>query len=159
MDTSIEIDLQSQRLRLIDGGDAVAQWPISSARNGAGELLDSECTPRGVHRIAEKVGAGCAVNSVFVGRRASGEIYAPQLRQNAPERDWILTRILWLAGCEPGRNQGGDVDSQSRYIYIHGAPDDVKMGVPGSKGCIRLRNDAVITLFERVSVGTEVVIS
>ena len=159
MDTSIEIDLQSQRLRLIDGGDAVAQWPISSARNGAGELLDSECTPRGVHRIAEKVGAGCAVNSVFVGRRASGEIYAPQLRQSAPERDWILTRILWLAGCEPGRNQGGDVDSQSRYIYIHGAPDDVKMGVPGSKGCIRLRNDAVITLFERVSVGTEVVIS
>ena len=159
MDTSIEIDLQSQRLRLIEGGDAVAQWPISSARNGAGELLDSECTPRGVHRIAEKVGAGCAVNSVFVGRRASGEIYAPQLRQSAPERDWILTRILWLAGCEPGRNQGGDVDSQSRYIYIHGAPDDVKMGVPGSKGCIRLRNDAVITLFERVSVGTEVVIS
>ena len=159
MSMRIEIDLPTQRLRLLADSETVGEWSISSAQSGAGELLDSECTPCGVHRIAEKIGADCALNAVFVGRSATGEIYSSRLRDAAPERDWILTRILWLAGCEPGRNQGGEVDSQARCIYIHGAPDDVQMAVPGSRGCIRMRNDDVVAVFERVCVDTEVVIA
>ncbi len=118
--------------------------------------MDSECTPRGQHVIAEKIGAGCEVNAVFVGRQATEELYTPELRRNNPGRDWILTRILWLRGCEPGRNQGGMVDSYNRYIYIHGTPDDVDMNKPGSRGCIRLRNRDIIDLFDRVDEGTAV---
>jgi len=131
---------------------------VSTAVNGPGERLDSECTPRGRHSITEKTGAGCAVNTVFVGRRPTGEHYTPELGRQFPDRDWILTRILRLSGAEPGRNQGGDVDSFKRYIYIHGAPDDVEMGVPGSHGCIRMRNEDVIELFDRIETGTELVI-
>ena len=155
----IEVDLQTQCLRLLDGSVSIGEWSVSCARNGPGEVHDSECTPRGVHRVMEKIGSGCAANMVFVGRQASGEIYTPEMRDSAPDRDWILTRILWLAGCEPGRNQGGNVDSASRFIYIHGAPDDVNMCVPGSHGCIRMRNAEVIALFDLVDEGTKVVIS
>ncbi|HKJ75676.1 MAG TPA: L,D-transpeptidase, partial [Gammaproteobacteria bacterium] len=76
----------------------------------------------------------------------------------APERDWILTRILWLCGEEPGRNRLGRVDTMRRYVYIHGAPDDDPMGVPSSKGCVKMRNADIIDLFDRVAVGTPVVI-
>src|SRR5690606_25712029 len=104
-------------------------------------------------------GEGSQPGTVFVGRRPTGEVWSPELRHRHPGRDWILTRILWLAGTEPGVNQGGDVDTYRRYIYIHGAPDDVHMGEPGSAGCIRMRNADVMELFDRVGAGTEVVIS
>ena len=80
------------------------------------------------------------------------------MRERFPDRDWILTRILWLSGCEPGRNRLGDVDTMRRFIYIHGCPDDITLGAPGSHGCVRMRNDHVIELFERVPVGTPVVL-
>ena len=118
--------------------------------------MGSECTPRGEHIIAEKIGAGAAVNTVFVGRRPTGEFYRPALRQAQPERDWILTRILWLSGLEAGKNKGADRDSHARYIYIHGAPDDVTMGRPGSRGCVRMRNADIIELFDRIETGTRV---
>jgi lipoprotein-anchoring transpeptidase ErfK/SrfK len=108
--------------------------------------------------IAEKIGAGVPPNTVFVERQPTGEIYTPELRARFPQRDWILTRILWLAGAEPGKNQGGDVDTYRRYIYIHGSPDEVAMGMPGSRGCIRMRNADVVDLFDRVEVGTKVLI-
>ncbi|MGE0385062.1 MAG: L,D-transpeptidase family protein [Gammaproteobacteria bacterium] len=152
----IDIDLSRQRLTLTRAGSVLMDCAVSTARNGPGEIEGSECTPRGAHVVAEKIGAGCAPGTVFVARRPTGEIYSPDLRARHPGRDWILTRILWLAGCEPGRNQGGNVDSKARYIYIHGAPDDVPMGVPGSRGCIRMRNAQVIELFDRVSEGVEV---
>ncbi len=113
-------------------------------------------TPRGRHRIRAKIGAGQPVNTVFVGRRPTGEIFTPELAARHPDRDWILTRILWLSGCEPGFNRLGEVDSMRRYIYIHGAPDTVPMGVPASHGCIRMRNVDVMDLFDRVPVGTPV---
>ncbi|GIX26518.1 MAG: L,D-transpeptidase [Burkholderiales bacterium] len=113
-------------------------------------------TPRGRHRIRAKIGAGQPVNTVFVGRRPTGEIFTPELAAQHPDRDWILTRILWLSGCEPGFNRLGEVDSMRRYIYIHGAPDTVPMGVPASHGCIRMRNVDVMDLFDRVPVGTPV---
>jgi lipoprotein-anchoring transpeptidase ErfK/SrfK len=152
----IEISLSSRTLSLLSKDGVIKEYPVSTAKNGAGEIMDSECTPRGNHIIAEKIGAGCETNTVFVGRQASGEIYAPSLKELFPQRDWILTRILWLRGTEPDRNQGGNVDSYDRYIYIHGTPDDVDMDTCGSRGCIRLRNQDIIDLFERVDVGTPV---
>lgn len=155
---AIEIDLTRQALRLTEDSRLIREYPVSTARNGAGERSGSECTPRGRHKIHRKIGADCPVNSVFTGRAPTGEIYSPELAAVYPGRDWILTRILWLNGCEPGRNLGGDVDTRSRYIYIHGAPDEVEMGRPGSHGCIRMRNRDVIELFDRVDEGTEVLI-
>lgn len=120
--------------------------------------MDSECTPRGEHIISEKIGDGCELNTIFVGRIPTGKIYQPELRKEFPDRDWIVTRIMWLSGTEPGRNKGGNVDSHDRYIYIHGAPEDVEMGKPGSRGCIRMRNEDVIDLFDAVEQGTPVLI-
>lgn len=155
---TIEVDLTSQVLLLKSGTRIIKSYPVSTARNGPGEMLDSECTPRGRHVVADKVGDGCEPNTVFVGRMPTGELYTPELRQQFPDRDWIVTRILWLRGCEPGINQGGDVDTYRRYIYIHGAPDDVTMGRPGSRGCIRMRNSDVTELYDLVELDTEVII-
>lgn len=154
----IEISLREQRLWLREGERTLASYFCSTSRNGPGEIQDSECTPRGWHAVEEKIGADCAPGTVFVTRRPTGEIYTTELRACSPGRDWILTRILWLTGLEPGRNQGGNVDSRNRYIYIHGAPDDDPMGIPGSRGCVRMRNSDIVELFERVSVGTRVYI-
>ena len=150
----VEINIDEQRLRLFDGDNLLKEYLVSTARNGVGELMDSECTPRGSHVISEKIGAGYAPDTVFVSRESTGELYTPDLRTQFPDRDWILTRILWLSGTEPGCNQGGNVDSHDRYIYIHGSPDDVKMGKPGSRGCIRMRNEDVMELFDQVEEGT-----
>jgi len=140
-----------------DGGGGVAiQYRVSTAARGAGEVNGSFQTPRGAHIIRAKIGAGAALGSVFVGRRPTGEVFTAAMRARAPQRDWILTRILWLSGCEVGFNRLGRVDSMRRYIYIHGAPDDVAMGAPGSRGCIRMRGRDVIDLFARVAVGTPV---
>ncbi len=152
----IRISIARQRLWLLEGDDAVWEAPVSTARRGPGELRGSECTPRGWHVVRARIGAGCAPNTVFVGRRPTGEIYTPALRARHPERDWILTRILWLSGLEPGRNRLGQVDTMRRYIYIHGCPDEDPLGVPGSHGCIKMRNDDIIHLFDRVPAGTRV---
>ena len=155
-DKRIEINLSSQTLCLLENDELIKQYPVSTAKNGAGEIMESECTPRGHHLIAEKIGAGCEANTIFVGRRASGEIYDSLLREKFPERDWILTRILWLRGTEPGRNLGDNVDSYDRYIYIHGTPDDVDMNICGSHGCVRIRNLDIIELFDLVDEGTAI---
>jgi L,D-transpeptidase YbiS len=152
----IRVSIGEQRLQLIEAGRIVMDVAVATARNGPGERIHSECTPRGRHRIRAKIGAGSAPNTVFVGRRATGELYSPELRREHPKRDWILTRILWLCGEEPGRNRLGEVDSMRRYIYIHGCPDEDRMGEPSSHGCVKMRNDDVIRLFERVPVGTKV---
>jgi lipoprotein-anchoring transpeptidase ErfK/SrfK len=154
----IEIDLARQHLVLYGAATPIADYPVSAAKRGAGEQAGSECTPRGEHVIAEKIGDGAPLNTVFVGRRPTGERYSPALREAQPDRDFILTRILWLAGTEPGRNLGGEVDTQSRYIYIHGAADEIELGRPGSRGCVRMRNRDVVDLFDRVRVGTRVLI-
>lgn len=154
----IDIDLSQQRLRLYEGEMLLAEYPVSTAKNGPGEQEGSHCTPRGRHRIRARIGAGQPAGAVFRGRRPTGEIYSEDLARTHPERDWILSRILWLGGLEPGRNRYAGVDSQRRYIYIHGTPDSEPMGVPASIGCVRMRNDDVIDLFERIPAGTEVYI-
>lgn len=156
MDTGVVVRLAEQRLALYRGGTLVQAWPVSTARNGPGELSGSGCTPRGLHAVRAKVGAGCAPGTVFVGRRPTGEVWTPALAAAQPGRDWILTRLLWLTGREPGRNRGGAVDTLRRYIYLHGCPDTEPMGVPLSHGCIRMRNDAVAALFDAVAIGTPV---
>ena len=155
----IEISLPAQTLVLRDERRGEPRvYPVSTSRNGPGEAWGSYCTPRGRHVIRARIGAGRPVNTVFVRRRATGEIWTPELGASFPERDWILTRILWLSGCEPGYNRLGQVDTMRRYIYIHGSPDTVEMGKPGSIGCIRMRNDDVLDLFELAPAGTPVII-
>ncbi len=154
----LEIDLGQQRLWLRRGDQAEAEYLVSTARNGPGERNGSNCTPRGWHKIRAKIGAGAPAGAVFVGRRPTGEVYDAALGRAFPERDWILTRILWLSGLEPGVNRLGACDTMRRYIYIHGCPDTERMGVPGSAGCIRMRNAELIELFERVPVYTPVLI-
>ena len=150
----IKISISKQQLILFDGENVIRNYSVSTAKNGAGERENSECTPLGEHIIAEKIGHDAKKNSIFVGRVETNELYDPKIRDLYPNRDWILTRILWLSGTEDGKNKGGDVDSYNRYIYIHGSPDDTKMGKPGSRGCIRMSNPDVIELFDLVNVGT-----
>lgn len=155
----IEISIPSQMLTLFDDAGAVkASYSVSTAANGAGCNKDSGCTPLGEHIIRAKIGAGEPLNTVFVGRRPTGEVLSPELVAQYPDRDWILTRILWLSGKEVGRNRLGNVDSMQRYIYIHGTPDTEPMGVPRSHGCVRMRSCDVVELFELVEAGTTVLI-
>ncbi len=156
---SIVVDVDTQTLRLLgNNGQVLLKAPISTARKGVGEINGSEQTPGGKHIIRAKIGARQPVNTIFVGRRPTNEIYTSELRQQHPGRDWILTRILWLSGAEPGKNRLGNVDTMRRYVYIHGAPDEDEMGVPGSHGCIKMRNHDVIELFDRVALYTPVII-
>lgn len=152
----IVISTKRQELKLYSNG--LKRFVISSAEKGLGEASGSFQTPRGKHIIRAKIGAGLPINSVFVGRRPTGEIYTPELGQAYPGRDWILSRVLWLSGTEPGRNRFGKVDTMRRYIYIHGSPDEGEFGVAHSHGCIRMRNADIVELFDRVEVGTPVLI-
>lgn len=155
----IEINIAQQVLRLFDGDTLLFSASVSTAKNGAGEWQGSECTPRGEHEIHALFGEGCAEDTVFVGRQPTGEVYSDELAAEHPERDWILSRIIWLNGLEPGLNQGGEVDSKERFIYIHGTPDSEPVGVPMSHGCIRMRNHDVVDLFDYLETGMPVMIS
>ena len=152
----IDINLTTQRLQLRRGDEVVMDVPVSTAKNGPGEAANSNCTPRGWHKIRAKIGTDCETNTVFAGRRPTGELYTPELGAQHPKRDWILTRILWLSGLEPGYNRLGSVDTMRRYIYIHGTPDSVELGEPGSHGCVRMRNIEMLKLFDLVPAGTKV---
>lgn len=157
-DRLIRIDVRRQRLYLEEGERLLAEYPVSTGAAGVGEASGSGRTPRGLHCIRAKIGAGQPLDTVFVGRRPTGERYSEALGRAHPERDWILTRILWLSGLERGRNRLGAVDTMRRYIYIHGCPDQLPMGEPLSHGCVRMRNADVAELFDRVAVGTRVLI-
>ncbi|MDO5650605.1 MAG: L,D-transpeptidase [Moraxella sp.] len=160
VEVRVLIDISQQCLKLFDGGVLLSAYPISSAKNGIGQLINSGCTPLGRHRICQKIGDDLPMNAVLVGRAFTGEIYDESLASQHPQRDWILTRILRLAGVEDGVNKGEingvSCDSCERYIYIHGTPDSEPMGVPRSHGCIRMRNADVLALYAQVSVGTAV---
>ena len=157
MSHSIVVNITEQTLSLFTlTNHLVKKFNIATAKNGPGEKYGSECTPRGKHIIRAKIGDRQPVNTVFIGRRPTGEIYNPSLKIQHPNRDWILTRILWLSGLEKGKNRLGPVDTMRRYVYIHGCPDEDKMGVPSSHGCIKMRNNEMIELFDLVNVSTPV---
>lgn len=155
---SIRVSIKEQTLTLFYDGKVEASWLVSTALKGVGEQKGSEQTPRGAHIIRAKIGHDAVLGTVFRGRRPTGEIWSLALAAAYPERDWILSRILWLSGKERGFNRLGSCDSMQRYIYIHGTPDTEPMGTPLSHGCIRMRNQDVISLFDRVPIGTELVI-
>ncbi|MDG2305748.1 MAG: L,D-transpeptidase [Candidatus Binatia bacterium] len=152
----IRVCLANQSLELLAGERVVGRYPVSTAANGAGEQSGSLQTPRGAHEVKELIGAGAPCGAVFSARCLTGEILTPELQTAHPERDWILSRVIWLSGLEDGRNLGGNVDTHDRYIYIHGTPDDQPMGEPHSHGCVRMRNEDVIALFEELQPGTKV---
>lgn len=154
----LEISITEQRLQGFADRQLVAEYRVSTALNGPGEQNGSGCTPRGLHYVRAKIGAGLPEGAVLKGRRWTGEICTPELYAAAPERDWILSRILWLSGCELGKNRLGAVDTFRRYIYLHGTPDAEPMGVPLSHGCVRMRNTDIIQLFEQLAVGCQVLI-
>ena len=156
MSARLRIDLSRQRLDVLRDARVACSFTVSTAANGAGQQRDSECTPLGAHFVRARIGAGAPPGTVFVARRPTGEVYSPALRERQPDRDWILTRILWLSGLETGHNRLGDVDTMQRYIYIHGAPDDAPFGKADSHGCIRMRNSDIVELFGQVAVGTRV---
>jgi L,D-transpeptidase YbiS len=156
---TILISIPQQCLQLLQDNQIVLNFPVSTAKKGAGEINGSEQTPRGWHVIRAKVGENCQSGTVFVGRRPTGEIFNSALKKQHPDRDWILTRILWLSGLEPGFNRMGRVDTMRRYIYIHGCPEEDELGQPGSHGCIKMRNEDVILLFQQIDVGTKVLIA
>lgn len=154
---AIRIDIDAQTLELFDAtGKRLRRFAVSTSRNGVGECNGSFCTPRGRHVVRAKIGGDMPLNTVFIKRRPTGEIFSPELAARHPGRDWILTRILWLSGCEPGFNRLGTVDTMRRYIYIHGSPDSTAMGTPGSIGCIRMLNRDVVDLFDLTEAGTPV---
>ena len=152
----LDVSISQQQLAIIENDQLVRVYPVSTAKNGAGERKGSQCTPTGWHKIRAKIGDGQPLYSVFVGRRPTGEIYSPALSQQYPQRDWILTRILWLNGLEPGKNRYGEVDTGWRYIYIHGCPDQLMDGSPQSHGCIRMYNADVLDLFDHINTGISV---
>lgn len=153
----ILIHIPTQTLELFDdGGKLLRRYLVSTGANGVGEENGSFCTPRGKHVIRARIGAGQPENTVFVQRRPTGEIFTPELGARHPGRDWILTRILWLSGCESGFNRSGSCDTMRRYIYIHGTPENTELGKPGSRGCVRMRNADMLELFELAASGTEV---
>lgn len=152
----LKVLIATQRLDLLENDRLVRSYTVSTARNGPGEKSGSECTPRGLHQIRARIGAGAAMYTVFTGRRPTGEIYSPALERSHPNRDWILSRILWLSGLETGKNRFGEVDTAWRYIYIHGSPDHLIRGFPDSHGCIRMKNADIVELFDRVQAGTRV---
>lgn len=153
----IRVDLARQHLELFGtDGACIRRYAVSTGERGAGERSGSLCTPRGRHRIRARIGAGAPAGAVFRGRRPTGEVWTAEFAAAHPGRDWILSRILWLCGEEPGRNRGGEVDTMRRYIYVHGTGDDQPMGVARSHGCVRMRNRDIIELFELVPAGTMV---
>ena len=150
----IKVSVQKQQLMLYKNDVLLAEYPISTAKNGIGQQYGSMQTPLGRHRICAKVGEGAPMGTVFRGRIPTGEIHTPELEAaQIQHKDWIITRILWLEGLEEGFNRGGNVDTKARKIYIHASPDSRPMGTPYSHGCICLHSHAMLMLFDQVSVG------
>lgn len=156
----IIVNTNIQTLTVSDAqNNVIANYPVSTAKNGLGERKNSFQTPRGHHVVRAKIGAGCPLYTVFKERRPTGEIWNTALQIQYPTRDWILTRILWLSGLVSGFNRLGCVDTMQRFIYIHGTADEARIGQPVSQGCIRMRNSDVMDLFDRIEVGECVVIT
>ncbi len=141
------ISVPDQRMAVLEDGAPLATYPVSTSKFGLGDLPGTSWTPLGKLEIAKKIGDGAPVGMAFKDRRPTGEIVPP----DAPGRDIIVTRILWLKGDEPQ-----NALAYSRYIYIHGTPEERNIGLPASYGCIRMRSADVIELFNTVGRGAKV---
>lgn len=152
------ISIKHQKLVVMQQAKVVATYPISSSAKGVGSEAGSDKTPLGIHRVAQKFGAGAPAGTIFKGRVNTGRRAEIITEAKSINTDDVTTRILWLDGMEHGLNKGGNVDSKSRYIYIHGTPEEGLIGTPASHGCIRMKNDDVAALYELIDEGCFVVI-
>ena len=154
------VHVPSQHMLLLQGTDLTAVWPVSTAAAGVDNRQDSGGTPRGLHRVDEKIGEGADLHTVFSSRQSTGILWQKNGPDSSrePEADLILTRILTLDGLEEGVNRGPGIDSLARYIYIHGTNHENGIGSPVSGGCVRMTNTDVIALFDQVEEGDPVVI-
>ncbi len=152
------VSVGEQRLYLYRGGEQVANYPVSTSRFGTGSRLGSLQTPLGAHRVRRKIGEGAPIGRIFKGRSDTGEQARILTQPIDSDEDHVTTRILWLDGLEPGRNQGDEVDSYRRFIYIHGTHEEGLIGRPASDGCVRMRNIDVVELFEQLPENALVVI-
>jgi hypothetical protein len=150
----LAVNIAGQTASLFEQNKFVKKFPCSTSRFGIGQTEGSNRTPLGLHRIAEKIGAGEPAGTVFKARKVVGHTSQPEFVDAK-----ITTRILWLEGLEPGLNRGGNVDSHARYIYIHGTADQKSIGKPSSCGCIHLADTDLIPLFDLLPSGTLVWIS
>jgi lipoprotein-anchoring transpeptidase ErfK/SrfK len=154
----IRISATDSKLYLMSDQKITKSYPISIAKNGLGNLLNSNKTPLGLHEIKKKIGKGVPQNGILKARIPTGKLAKIIKEPIATNTDLVTSRILWLSGLEPGVNKGGNVDSYNRFIYIHGTPEEGLIGQPASHGCIRMYNKDVIELFDLVPVGTKVLI-
>ena len=156
---SIHVSVKDQLLTLLDeAGQVLHSYPVSTSKFGTGSQNNSNKTPLGLHRIKDKIGGAMPINEVFIGRMPHGSLDECIERGLELPEDVITSRIMWLEGMQPGRNQGGYVDTYQRYIYIHGTSDEEHIGTPTSMGCIRMLNADIVELFRLVESGTEVMI-
>jgi len=149
----VVVSIDRQRLYLFQAAGQPRVFPVSTSRFGVGSEAGSNKTPTGLHRVAHKFGDGAPKGMVFKARRATGEIVPLITEPEDVPEDLVTTRILWLEGLQPGRNKGQGVDSFRRYIYIHGTQEEGLVGQPASHGCVRMLNDDVIRVFERLPEG------
>lgn len=152
------VSVKQQRIYLIRHGHLVTSYPISTSKYGVGNQMNSKKTPLGLHQIENKIGRGVPLRGiikggVYTGKQADLEHYPVPI-----EGDFVTTRLLWLKGLEPGKNQGGAVDSYFRRIYIHGTPEEGLIGKPSSHGCIRMTNYEVTELYKLAEKGLHVLI-
>jgi L,D-peptidoglycan transpeptidase YkuD (ErfK/YbiS/YcfS/YnhG family) len=145
----LTVNIAEQTVSLFEHNKLVKKIPCSTSRFGIGQKEGSNCTPLGLHRIVEKIGAGAPAGTVLKSRKIVGHVSQPEFADAK-----ITTRILWLEGLEPGFNRGGNVDSHARYIYIHGTADQASIGKPTSCGCIHLADADLIPLFDLLPTGT-----
>lgn len=148
------VDVSEQQLSLYREGRRVGDWPVSTSQYGVGNQQNSLRTPLGVHRVARMIGADAPVGTLFEARRNTGRTVTILKDDRPADGDYVTTRILWLEGLEPGVNKGAGIDSFQRYIYIHGTAEEGRIGRPASHGCVRMGNQAVIELFDRIQEGT-----
>ncbi|MEM9676158.1 MAG: L,D-transpeptidase [Bacteroidota bacterium] len=154
----IRVSIAEQKLYLVEDGQTLKQYPVSTSAYGIGSEAGSNKTPLGKHKVISKFGADAPLGTIFRSRINTGRVATIYTDETDLEEDDVTTRILRLTGLEPGKNKGPGVDSFSRYIYIHGTPEEGLIGQPASHGCIRMKNADVVELFDLVDEGTLVMI-
>jgi lipoprotein-anchoring transpeptidase ErfK/SrfK len=158
-DTIIYVDISAQKLYLVRGDEIIKAYTVSTSKHGSGFQQGSFMTPLGIHKIKEKIGAGEKTGTVFDERVPTKKIARIYTDTTDVASDLITTRILWLEGLEDKVNRGSQKDSYDRFIYIHGTHEEGLIGKPSSLGCVRMKNDDIIQLFDLIRVGTFVIIS
>ncbi len=152
------VGIRRQRMYYFKNNQIVSSYPISTSSKGAGNLMGSYKTPTGLHQIAEKIGGNAPLGTLFINKKNTGKVVPVNKSEISIKKDEITSRVLSLKGLQQGINKGKKYDTFSRGIYIHGTSDEASIGRPSSHGCVRMKNDDIMELFDLLSVGTKVVL-